>query len=126
LTKFWLGTARTAFAEDKEIRIDYAAYNPLSLVLKRQGLFENAFAPEGYTIRVQRLGSSKVLEFLNAGAEALIGRVNGNPIKAIYVYSCCFSMPMAVSHFWRCSIGRRLRSNIDRWLRACQRRYQCE
>jgi sulfonate transport system substrate-binding protein len=42
------------------------------------------------------LGSSKALEFLNAGsidfgstagAAALIGRLNGNPIKSIYVYS---------------------------------------
>jgi len=91
------GTAQDAFAEDKEIRIDYATYNPLSLVLKQQGLFEKAFASEGYTIRwVQTLGSNKALEFLNAGAidfgstagaAALIGRVNGNPIKAIYVYS---------------------------------------
>jgi sulfonate transport system substrate-binding protein len=92
-----LGGAQTAMAEDKEIRIDYATYNPLSLVLKQQGLLEKAFASDGYTIRwVQTLGSNKALEFLNAGsidfgstagAAALIGRVNGNPIKAIYVYS---------------------------------------
>jgi sulfonate transport system substrate-binding protein len=91
------GTAQTALAEDKEIRIDYATYNPLSLVLKQQGLFEKAYAADGYTIRwVQTLGSNKALEFLNAGAidfgstagaAALIARVNGNPIKAIYVYS---------------------------------------
>ena len=45
---------------------------------------------------VQTLGSNKALEFLNAGsidfgstagAAALIGRINGNPIKSIYVYS---------------------------------------
>jgi sulfonate transport system substrate-binding protein len=92
-----LGTAQTAVTEDKEIRIDYATYNPLSLVLKQQGLLEKSFASDGYTIRwVQTQGSNKALEFLNAGAidfgstagaAALIGRVNGNPIKAIYVYS---------------------------------------
>lgn len=92
-----LGTTQAAIAEDKEIRIDYATYNPLSLVLKQQGLFEKAFAADGYAIRwVQTLGSNKALEFLNAGAidfgstagaAALIGRINGNPIKAIYVYS---------------------------------------
>jgi sulfonate transport system substrate-binding protein len=45
---------------------------------------------------VQTLGSNKALEFLNAGsidfgstagAAALVGRINGNPIKSIYVYS---------------------------------------
>jgi sulfonate transport system substrate-binding protein len=45
---------------------------------------------------VQSLGSNKALEFLNAGsvdfgstagAAALIGKINGNPIKSIYVYS---------------------------------------
>src|SRR5208337_4608964 len=45
---------------------------------------------------VQTLGSNKALEFLNAGsidfgstagAAALIGKINGNPIKSIYVYS---------------------------------------
>lgn len=81
----------------KEIRIDYATYNPVSLVLKEQGLLEKALAPEGITVRwVQSAGSNKALEFLNAGsldfgstagAAALIGRINGNPIKSIYVYS---------------------------------------
>jgi len=45
---------------------------------------------------VQTLGSNKALEFLNAGSidfgstagsAALLGKINGNPIKAIYVYS---------------------------------------
>jgi sulfonate transport system substrate-binding protein len=45
---------------------------------------------------VQTLGSNKALEFLSAdsidfgstaGAAALVGRINGNPIKSIYVYS---------------------------------------
>ncbi len=81
----------------KEIRIDYATYNPVSLVLKEQGLLEKALAPEGITVRwVQSAGSNKALEFLNAGsldfgstagAAALIGRINGNPIKSVYVYS---------------------------------------
>ena len=30
-----------------EIRIDYATYNPVSLVLKQQGLLEKAFAKDG-------------------------------------------------------------------------------
>jgi len=66
-------------------------------VLKEQGLLEKEFSKDGIGVRwVQTLGSNKALEFLNAGsidfgstagAAALIGRINGNPIKSIYVYS---------------------------------------
>jgi sulfonate transport system substrate-binding protein len=90
--------AASAFAQaPKEIRIDYATYNPVSLVLKERGILEKALAPEGVAVRwVQSAGSNKALEFLNAGsldfgstagAAALIGKINGNPIKSIYVYS---------------------------------------
>ncbi len=87
------------FAQDKpkEIRIDWATYNPVSLVLKEQGLLEKEFAKDGITIRwVQSAGSNKALEFLNAssidfgstaGSAALVAKINGNPIKSIYVYS---------------------------------------
>src|SRR3954470_15773620 len=81
----------------KEIRIDFATYNPVSLVLKEKGLLEKAFQKDGVAIRwVQSLGSNKALEFLNAGSidfgstagsAALVARINGNPIKSIYVYS---------------------------------------
>jgi sulfonate transport system substrate-binding protein len=81
----------------KEIRIDFATYNPVSLVLKEKGLLEKAFGKDGITIRwVQTLGSNKALEFLNAssidfgstaGSAALVARINGNPLKSIYVYS---------------------------------------
>jgi sulfonate transport system substrate-binding protein len=86
-----------AAASPKEIRIDWATYNPVSMVLKEQGLLEKEFSGEGISVRwVQTLGSNKALEFLNAGsidfgstagAAALIGRINGNPIKSIYVFS---------------------------------------
>ena len=89
--------AAPAFAQVKELRIDYATYNPVSLVLKDKGILEQALAKDGITVRwVQSLGSNKALEFLNAGsldfgstagAAALIGKINGNPIKSIYVYS---------------------------------------
>jgi sulfonate transport system substrate-binding protein len=81
----------------KEIRIDWATYNPVSLVLKQQGLLEKEFARDGISIVwVQSAGSNKALEFLNAGSidfgstagsAALVARINGNPIKSIYVYS---------------------------------------
>ena len=84
-------------AAPSEIRIDFATYNPVSLVLKEQKILEKAFEKDGIGIRwVQSLGSNKALEFLNAssldfgstaGAAALIAKTNGNPIKSIYVYS---------------------------------------
>src|SRR5436190_20485556 len=90
---------RPARAADKpaEIRIDWATYNPVSMVLKDKGLLEKEFAKDGIGIRwVQTLGSNKALEFLNAGSidfgssagsAALVAKINGNPIKSIYVYS---------------------------------------
>ena len=84
-------------AEVKEIRLDWATYNPVGLVLKEKGFLEEALKPKGITVRwVQSLGSNKALEFLNAGAidfgssagaAALVARINGNPIKAIYAFS---------------------------------------
>jgi sulfonate transport system substrate-binding protein len=81
----------------KEIRIDWATYNPVSMLLKDRGLLEKEFAKDGISIRwVQTLGSNKALEFLNAGSidfgstagsAALVAKINGNPIKSIYVYS---------------------------------------
>lgn len=94
-----LGLAPAALAAEppKEIRIDWATYNPVSLVLRDRKILEQEFAKDGITIRwVQSAGSNKALEFLNAGsldfgstagAAALIGRINGNPIRSIYVYS---------------------------------------
>ena len=92
-------SSSAAFAADnpKEIRIDWATYNPVSMLLKDKGLLEKEFAKDGITIRwVQTLGSNKALEFLNAGSidfgstagsAALVAKINGNPIKSIYVYS---------------------------------------
>src|SRR4051812_22681871 len=93
-----LATSPGASAQaPREIRIDFATYNPVSLVLKEKGLLEKAFQKDGVAIRwVQSLGSNKALEFLNAGSidfgstagsAALVARINGNPIKSIYVYS---------------------------------------
>ncbi len=89
--------ATAAQAQVKELRIDYATYNPVSLVLKDQGILERELAKDGITVRwVQSLGSNKALEFLNAGsldfgstagAAALVAKINGNPIKSVYVYS---------------------------------------
>jgi sulfonate transport system substrate-binding protein len=89
--------AAHAADKPKEIVIDWATYNPVSMVLKDKGLLEKEFAKDGIGIRwVQTLGSNKALEFLSAGsidfgstagAAALVGKINGNPIKSIYVFS---------------------------------------
>jgi len=81
----------------KEIRIDWATYNPVSLILKQKGMLEKEFAKDGIRIVwVQSAGSNKALEYLNAGSidfgstagsAALVARINGNPIKSIYVFS---------------------------------------
>src|ERR1700738_1308060 len=88
-----------AFAAEalKEIHIDWATYNPVSMILKQKGLLEKEFAKDGIGIVwVQSAGSNKALEFLNAGSidlgstagsAALVARINGNPIKSIYVFS---------------------------------------
>jgi sulfonate transport system substrate-binding protein len=89
----------SAFAADalKEIHVDWASYNPVSMILKQKGLLEKEFAKDGIGIVwVQSAGSNKALEFLNAGSidfgstagsAALVARINGNPIKSIYVFS---------------------------------------
>jgi sulfonate transport system substrate-binding protein len=87
------------FAADKPsmITVDWATYNPVSILLKDKGLLEKEFAKDGISIRwVQSAGSNKALEFLNAGSidfgstagsAALVAKINGNPVKSIYVYS---------------------------------------
>jgi len=74
--------------------MDWAFYDPVSLVLKNRGMIEAAFAGDGVEVRwVQSHGSNKALEFLRAdavhfgstaGAAALVERINDNPIKSIY------------------------------------------
>jgi sulfonate transport system substrate-binding protein len=86
-----------AAGEPSTINIDWATYNPVSIILKDKGWLEKEFEKDGIKVRwVQTLGSNKALEFLNAGSidfgstagsAALVAKINGNPIKAIYVYS---------------------------------------
>ncbi len=90
-------TNQTAAKAPETIRVDYAYYNPVSLVLKDKGWLEEELKPDHIKVEwVLSQGSNKALEFLNsrsidfgstAGAAALIGKANGNPIKSVYVYS---------------------------------------
>lgn len=92
-----LAATRAKAAPPSQIIIDWATYNPVSLILRSQSLLEKEFEKDKIAIRwVFSAGSNKALEFLNAGslnfgstagAAALIGKINGNPIKTIYVYS---------------------------------------
>lgn len=94
-----MGLSANAGAADKvdEVKIDFAYYNPVSLVLKDKGWLEEDLKADGINVRwIHSLGSNKALEFLNAkslefgstaGAAALLARINGNPVKSIYVYS---------------------------------------
>ncbi|WP_035776555.1 aliphatic sulfonate ABC transporter substrate-binding protein [Arthrobacter sp. H5] len=80
-----------------ELNIDFATYNPLSLVIKDQGWLEADLEDEGVTVNwIQSAGSNKANEALRAGAvdvgstagsAALLARSNGSPIKAIDIYS---------------------------------------
>ena len=67
------------------------------MLLKDKGFLEKEFAKDGIAIRwVKTVSSSNALQFLNAGSidfgstagsAALVAKINGNPIKSVYVYS---------------------------------------
>jgi sulfonate transport system substrate-binding protein len=92
-----LPTASFGADKPKEIRIDWATYNPVSMLLKEKGFLEKEFAKDGIKILwVKTVSSSNALQFLNAGSidfgstagsAALVAKINGNPIKSIYTYS---------------------------------------
>ena len=80
-------------ADIDTVTLDWAYYNPVSLVLKQEeGWLEQELEADGIAVQwVQSLGSNKALEFLNAGsldfgstagAAALLAKVNGNPIES--------------------------------------------
>src|SRR5699024_9335213 len=78
------------------LTLDWATYNPLSLVLRDQELVEAALGDGVAVTWVQSAGSNKANEFLRsgsadiastAGSAALLARANGSPIKVIDIYS---------------------------------------
>ena len=90
------GIARAA-GKVAKIGIDYAYYNPVSLVLKQKGWLEAALEKYGTRVEwVLSLGSNKANEFLaanvvqfgsTAGSAALLARSNGSPIRTVFLYS---------------------------------------
>lgn len=91
--------ATTALAEDKpaKVALDWASYNPTSIVLKTKGWLEEDLKKDGIAVEWRQSGGSNVaIGFLNsgkldfgstAGASSLVGKVDGAEIKTIYVYS---------------------------------------
>ncbi|MFM7013976.1 MAG: aliphatic sulfonate ABC transporter substrate-binding protein [Actinomycetota bacterium] len=79
------------------LRVDFAYWNPLSLVIKDQGWLEAAVKDQGYTVEwIQSAGSSKAIENLNAeaidigssaGAAAFAARANGVALTTVGVFS---------------------------------------
>lgn len=84
------------FSSNK-LALDYAYWNPLSLVVRDQQCLENSVGAEGVTVEwVQSAGSNKANENLNAGvidigstagAAAYVARANGAAINTIGVFS---------------------------------------
>lgn len=93
-----LGMNPSAFAAETapaEVKLDYAYYSPVSLVLKHFGWLEKAL-PDSKVGWVLSQGSNRSLEYLNSGGvdfassaslAAVLSRANGSPIKSVYVYS---------------------------------------
>ena len=78
------------------LNIDFATYNPLSLIIKDQGWLEDTFGDKVTVNWLQSAGSAAANEALKAGSidvgstagsAALLARSNGSPIQAIDIYS---------------------------------------
>ena len=90
-------SATSDSSENKVLKLDYAYWNPLSLVIKDQGWLEEELSADGYTIEwVLSAGSSKAIENLNAeaidigssaGAAAVAARANGVALTTVGVFS---------------------------------------
>jgi sulfonate transport system substrate-binding protein len=81
---------------DTTLTLDFATYNPLSLIIKDQGWLEAELGDDVTVEWVQSAGSNKANEALRAGAidvgstagsAALLARSNGSPIQAISIYT---------------------------------------
>jgi sulfonate transport system substrate-binding protein len=88
---------RASAAPLATLALDYAYYNPPSLILKQQAWLEAALQPLGTRVEwVLSLGSNKANGFLaanavqfgsTAGSAALLARANGSPIRTVFLYS---------------------------------------
>jgi sulfonate transport system substrate-binding protein len=89
------GTSETA-GSGATLNLDYAYWNPLSLVVRDQKCLEDALGPDATVNWVLSTGSNKANENLNAeaidigstaGVASFVARANGAAIKTIGVFS---------------------------------------
>jgi len=78
------------------LSVDFATYNPLSLIIKEEGWLEETLGDDVEVTWIQSSGSAAANDALRAGAvdvgstagsAALLARANGSPIKTVDVYS---------------------------------------
>jgi sulfonate transport system substrate-binding protein len=91
------GAPAATVTQGGTLNIDYATYNPLSLIIKNQGWLEAELAAQNVTVTwVKSAGSNKANEALRAeaidvgstaGSAALLARSNDSPIQVIDIYS---------------------------------------
>ena len=90
------GAAEAGAWSTDTLSLDWATYNPLSLIVKDQGLIEEALGEDVTVEWVQSAGSNKANELLRsgsidvgstAGSAALFARANGSPIQVIDIFS---------------------------------------
>ncbi|MBH0099065.1 aliphatic sulfonate ABC transporter substrate-binding protein [Salinibacterium sp. NSLL150] len=79
-----------------QLTVDFATYNPLSLIIKEEGWLEETLGDDVEVTWIQSSGSAAANDALRsgsldvgstAGSAALLARANGSPIKTIDVYS---------------------------------------
>lgn len=90
------GSAEAREAKGGELNIDFATYNPLSLIIKAKGWLDKALDDDITVNWLQSHGSNKANQALRAeaidvgstaGSAALLARANGSAIKTIDIYS---------------------------------------
>jgi sulfonate transport system substrate-binding protein len=90
------GTASGTEWSADTLNLDFATYNPLSLIIKEQGWIEETLGDSVTVTWTQSAGSNKANEALRAsaidvgstaGSAALLARANGSPIRTIGIYT---------------------------------------
>lgn len=88
-------SAAEGWSSDR-LSLDFATYNPLSLIIRDQGWLEAELGDEVEVVWTQSLGSNRANEGLRAGeldlgstagSAALLARANGSPIKTVSIYT---------------------------------------
>lgn len=101
-------SGRTEAAPAAAFTVDYAYYNPVSLILKKYGWLDRALEKDGTALSwVLSLGSNKANQFLasgsaqltsTAGSAALLARANGVPLRTVFLYSQPEWTALVVAH----------------------------